>query len=366
MQLPWLQFMSNPMIVFILGVIGTTFSCAELLVRFNPNLTIRCSASAGKEYPQSPRHSLACLDIEGGLVADKNGNVTDVLRKAGVTDFKHNSGAEASDRDCGVPKKSPVATTRPPSESIIVNGSIHSRSSRGRRHPSFGRKRPPIQGSLIVHPSSFRQEIIAASRVDEESDSNVEEERVPLLPDHWHDSPHASHNHSQQTSSVHEKPETAERIGVRTISMWADSDLLANLAITLASLAIWRHPHSKVEYLDPALSLVMSLAILFRTIPIIGESARALLQAAPPGLNIDDIREDIEQLPGIFSAHHIHVWQLSESKLVASLHVQVDGEVYRDGGTNYMHLAQQIRKCLHSYGILSSTIQPEFCSSNEI
>jgi hypothetical protein len=52
-QLPWLQFMSNPMIVFILGAIDTTFSCAELLVRFNPNLTSRPIVSAGKNYFKS-------------------------------------------------------------------------------------------------------------------------------------------------------------------------------------------------------------------------------------------------------------------------------------------------------------------------
>lgn len=359
-QLPWLQFMSNPMIVFILGVIDTTFSCAELLVRFNPNLTNRRIVSAGKNYFKSPWRSPACVDIETCLDTDQNGGVTGILQENAGTDSKHNVGSEASDRDFVVPKKSPIATTGPPSQSIIVNGSIHSRSSRGRKHPSFGRKRPPLQGSLNVHP--FHQETTAATRADEEPDSNIEEERVPLLPDHSQDSQHASHNDSQPTSSVHEKPE----ISVRTISMWADSDLLANLAVTLASLAIWKHPHSKVEYLDPALSLVISLAILSRTFPIIGESARALLQAVPPGLNVDDVREDIEQLPGILSAHHIHIWQLSESKLIASLHIQVDGELYRDGGTDYMHLAQQIRNCLRNYGIHSSTTQPEFHSSNKI
>jgi zinc transporter 1 len=81
----------------------------------------------------------------------------------------------------------------------------------------------------------------------------------------------------------------------------------------------------------------------------------------PTGLNIDEVQEDIELLPGIVSCHHVHVWQLSDTKLVASLHVQVDFDFKGQGSARYMELARAVRDCLHEYGIHSSTIQPEFC-----
>ena len=79
--------------------------------------------------------------------------------------------------------------------------------------------------------------------------------------------------------------------------------------------------------------------------------------------------------------HELHIWQLSESKIVASVHVlvrkslkgcppingvivpsKVNGqdEDTGDRELTYMTVASEIRRVLHSYGIHSSTIQPEY------
>ena len=82
-------------------------------------------------------------------------------------------------------------------------------------------------------------------------------------------------------------------------------------------------------------------------------------------MSIDHIKDDIEELPGVIGSHHLHVWQLSDTKVVASLHIQVDTEIKGEGSERYMRLAQQVRKCLHAYGIHSSTIQPEFAPDSD-
>lgn len=56
----------------------------------------------------------------------------------------------------------------------------------------------------------------------------------------------------------------------------------------------------------------------------------------------------------MISLHELHVWQLSESKIVASVHVLAS----RDH--DFMPIAVKIRKALHHHGIHSSTIQPEY------
>jgi len=91
--------------------------------------------------------------------------------------------------------------------------------------------------------------------------------------------------------------------------------------------------------------------------------------AVPLGVNIDDIKDDVLRIPGVAGVHHLHVWQLSDTTLVSSLHVRVDAEVIGadkgagERGAQYMKLARAVRKSLHTYGIHSTTIQPEFCSA---
>jgi solute carrier family 30 (zinc transporter), member 1 len=55
----------------------------------------------------------------------------------------------------------------------------------------------------------------------------------------------------------------------------------------------------------------------------------------------------------VLSVHELHVWQLSESKLIASVHVCISSKA------NYMEVQSRIRKVLHDQGMHSSTIQPE-------
>lgn len=55
----------------------------------------------------------------------------------------------------------------------------------------------------------------------------------------------------------------------------------------------------------------------------------------------------------------LHIWQLTEKTIVASVHVLVS----RD--TDYMAVADNIRKILHEYGVHSSTIQPEFAAETD-
>lgn len=54
------------------------------------------------------------------------------------------------------------------------------------------------------------------------------------------------------------------------------------------------------------------------------------------------------------------MWQLSDTKLIASLHVLIESR------EKYMDLASQIRGLLHSFGIHSATIQPEFIDDKKV
>jgi len=79
-----------------------------------------------------------------------------------------------------------------------------------------------------------------------------------------------------------------------------------------------------------------------------------LLQGVPPTISLDAVRQSILSVQGVLSVHELHVWQLSESKIVASVHVMASRN------HDFMPVAVEIRRVLHYHGIHSSTIQPEY------
>lgn len=82
-----------------------------------------------------------------------------------------------------------------------------------------------------------------------------------------------------------------------------------------------------------------------------------LLQGVPSTISVEKVRASILNVEGVLSLHELHIWQLSESKIVASVHVMASRN------HDFMPIAAKIRKALHHHGIHSSTIQPEYHNS---
>ena len=287
----------------------------------------------------------------------------------------------------------------------------NSRSSATSRGTARGRASSVKQSRLTsiddisIHPASFRQEIqdfIAASTSqqnieegssDASSDHLVTEhlearESTPLLlknsnGDGPHDSTvhppnghrslsrrtrhdsavHDSHHHNRPKEHVaggHGHGHSHGDMGMNAMVLHVIGDALGNLGVIITALVIWKTTSPYRFYADPIVSLIITLIILKTAIPLVKATSKILLQATPDHINIRNIREDIEDLPGVVSCHHIHVWQLSDTKIVCSMHLELAFPITEDNGERYMALAKRARKCLHAHGIHSATIQAEF------
>lgn len=271
-------------------------------------------------------------------------------------------------------------------------GSRTRQRGRSRRRASSGRTQVTNIDDMSIYPSTFRQDIIAATRPQihdstDEDDSTDENaladepatENTPLIDKHAnggngkHAAPtanrsrrdsslHVSHNHNKprepgQSSHGHNHAD----MGMNAMILHVLGDALGNVGVIATALVIWLTDWPGKFYADPAVSLFITLIILRSALPLTFATSKILLQATPEGIEVQDIREDIESLPGVITCHHVHIWQLSDSKVVASMHIQVAFPISEAGGKEYMVLAKRVRKCLHAYGIHSATIQPEFC-----
>jgi solute carrier family 30 (zinc transporter), member 1 len=332
------------------------------------------------------------IDAQTRAIGDESGNIADVLPQAIIAGYKK------SGENIAIAERLPTTPTR---KSIPSSGEIHARHRR-RTSGSFGRGFGSVD-NIHVHPASFRNDIIKAARLeehsesetegeallDEEGDSSVPKERSRII-SHVNgspqqqpqarvsgygsinkrkslDYPHNTHGHSRpkDPDSGHSHGHSHGDLNMRGVFLHVMGDAMGNIGVIVSALVIWLTHSPERFYVDPAVSLLITVIILHSAIPLCKAASRILLQAVPVGLSIDEITSDIEQLPRVIEAHHLHVWQLSDTKLVCSLHVKVDCEIEGTGSASYMHLAKEIRKCLHGYGIHSSTIQPEFCSPND-
>lgn len=379
------QEVSNPKLVLIVGCMGLASNILGLLLfhehdhSHGPGGHSHGPAAEGDAVKHAEEgHVHWDGDEENARVADESGNVADVLPQNRIAGW-------------------PTTQSSPPegSESTAVEpGSplAHRASKSKRRHSRSASRSYMGVEDIHVNPGAFRKSIIEASRFEEEPESSEGTDTEQVVEDdqddsHAHDSEHSplngkkpngygaiskrksidhkQHNHRQPKEQGKGHGHSHGDLNMRGIFLHVMGDALGNIGVIATALIIWLTKYSWRFYCDPAISLVITVIILGSAIPLCKAASRILLQAVPAGISIDEIQEDIEDLPGILSCHHLHVWQLSDTKLVASLHVQVLFDFQNEGSARYMQLAQAIRQCLHEYGIHSSTIQPEFCLDPE-
>ncbi|KAF5313956.1 hypothetical protein D9611_006865 [Ephemerocybe angulata] len=143
-------------------------------------------------------------------------------------------------------------------------------------------------------------------------------------------------------------------MNMRALVLHVLGDALGNVGVIATGLIIWKSDWEWKYYCDPIISLIITIIIFSSALPLVKSASFILLQGVPPTVSLDEVKDAILAVDGVLSLHELHVWQLSENKLVASVHVLAKRS------HDFMPIAAKIRKALHHLGIHSSTIQPEY------
>ncbi|TDL28704.1 cation efflux protein [Rickenella mellea] len=155
---------------------------------------------------------------------------------------------------------------------------------------------------------------------------------------------HGGHGHSHAHGSMN----------MRALVLHVMGDALGNVGVIATGLVIWLTTYSWRFYFDPVISLVITVIIFSSALPLVKSASFILLQGVPSGISLEEVDASIRDVDGVHSVHELHIWQLSETKIVASVHVLASKK------NDFMQVAADIRKALHDHGIHSSTIQPEY------
>ena len=142
-----------------------------------------------------------------------------------------------------------------------------------------------------------------------------------------------------------------ESLNVEGAYLEVVADTLGSVGVIAAALAIratgW-------EWIDPAVGVAVGVFILPRTWRLAGRAVRVLVQAAPPGTDLEGIGADLEAIEGVVDVHDLHVWTLTSDMDVASAHLMVGN------GTDAHSVLDQARLLLRErYSIDHATLQVE-------
>ncbi|OAA65950.1 cation efflux family protein [Niveomyces insectorum RCEF 264] len=172
--------------------------------------------------------------------------------------------------------------------------------------------------------------------------------------------PHADHRHATVKSGPAAPP--GRDLNMLGAFVHVVGDAANNVGVIVAALVIWKTSYPARFYADPGVSMGIAFMILLSALPLVKLSGSILLQSAPHGVDLQDVKHDLEKIPGIESVHELHIWRLDQKKAIASAHVVVSDQAV----SSFMDKARTVSECLHAYGIHSATLQPELSYASQV
>ena len=149
------------------------------------------------------------------------------------------------------------------------------------------------------------------------------------------------------------RSERGRDINIRSAWVHMLGDALGSLGIILGALIIHSTGWQRV---DPLLSALIGLLIVWTAWDIVTESLNILLEGLPRGLKLEEVLSAMRQIEGVLDVHDLHIWSLGSSTHALSCHVRIDDLPPSASDAILRRLSQVLAE---RFGIRHTTVQFE-------
>ena len=98
-------------------------------------------------------------------------------------------------------------------------------------------------------------------------------------------------------------------------------DALSCVAIIAGAIAIH---YTRLVIIDPVLSILIGVMIVWSGWGIIQESLNVLLEGSPKGIELEEVTGGMRGVTGVIDVHDLHIWSLGSQAHALSCHVLID------------------------------------------
>ena len=116
-----------------------------------------------------------------------------------------------------------------------------------------------------------------------------------------------------------------------------------------------------IHYLDPALSLLITIYILWNVFIRLKQTLFIFLQGVPEDLDINEIESKILNIDFVNSIHHMHIWSLEGEHNVFTAHIKIDDN---SNLNNFKKVKFDVKNILKEYKFEHYTVEVEFNDEN--
>ena len=154
------------------------------------------------------------------------------------------------------------------------------------------------------------------------------------------------------------KLSSGNSLNEKTVSWHLMEDVLGWVAVLIVAIVL---NFTDNQYLDPALSILITLYILYNVVLRLKETLYIFLQGVPKEIKAAKIKNEILKIENVNSLHHTHIWSLEGEHHVFSSHIKLKN--IKDF-EELVAIKKQVKAVLKEYHFDHYTIETELDNEN--
>ena len=139
-----------------------------------------------------------------------------------------------------------------------------------------------------------------------------------------------------------------DSLNQKAVNLHMLEDVLGWLAVLVGAVVMRL---ADLPIVDPILSVLVSGFILVSAVGNLRQTLGVFLEKVPENLHLNEIRAALEEIDGVISLHHLHIWSLDGQNHCATVHLVTDGEAHR--------MKETARRVFEAFGIDHVTLELE-------
>lgn len=142
-------------------------------------------------------------------------------------------------------------------------------------------------------------------------------------------------------------------LNLRSAFVHLMGDVISTIGAVLAGVVI---AFTGLNWLDPLVSVLIGVLILWNAWGILRETIDILLESTPRDIDMSQMVRDLMSINGVRGVHDLHVWSLTQSLRALSAHIVTD-DISISGGAAIQRAINETLS--HKYSIGHATLQLE-------
>lgn len=141
---------------------------------------------------------------------------------------------------------------------------------------------------------------------------------------------------------------SGDSLNSRAVSLHLLEDVLGWAVVLIGALVM---RFTDFSLIDPLMSVGVAIFILVNAVKNLREVLGIFLEKTPDGIDVSELKAELERLEGVLEVHHIHLRSLDGKTNHATMHIVAEGD-----GHGVKH---RVRHLLDEHGISHSTLELE-------